>query len=383
MEITPKSEVEKILAGSMPSRFVYAPNYWQWFKHHQDHNKLPEEIKHCKNLLDLYNYLGVDIFSRNIYSDPEAYWFGGLCDEVISGLKITSATSYTGKDKLTIKEYASEESKLTEELLYIFNESTLVQKGFLINDYINEAELFRIFLKNRKWIFNSEKYKKVCHEVGEKGVVIAGEFFSPLKMLHLAMGPVNSVYFLLEYPEIAVELLKIHEDAQLECIADCVSNGVKVVMSMDNLDTMFHPPDFVREFSASYYEKASSICRRNDALFFIHACGQQKGNLGLISSCYVDGLEGVASPPLGDVSPVEVMTQTHGKFIMTGGISAMETRNLKTRNDVFKYVETLFRQMIPYKNRFIFSSSCNTAIDTSWDTIRNFRDAWLRFRDME
>jgi len=383
LKITPKSEIEKILEGTMPSRFVYAPNYWQWFKHHKDHKILPEEIKHCENLLDLYKYLGVDIFSRNIYSDPEAYWFGGLCDEVISGFKINSASSYTGKDKLTIKEYANEKCKLSEELVYIFNESTLIQKRFLISDYKNDAESFRIFLKNRRWNFNRQKYVKVCNEVGEKGVVIAGEFFSPLKMLHLAMGPVNSVYFLLECPEKARELLKIHEDAQLECITDCVSSGVKVVMSMDNLDTMFHPPDFVREFSASYYQKASTICKKNDALFFIHACGQQKDNLELISACNVSGLEGVASPPLGDVTPEEVMTRTHGKFIMTGGISAMETRNLKTREDVFRYVETLFRRMIPYKNRFIFSSSCNTSIDTSWDIIRYFRDAWMCFRDLE
>ncbi len=382
MKNTAKSDVEKILNGEMPSRFVYAPNYWQWFKHHKDHNILPGEISDCNSLLDLYNYLGVDIFSRNIYSDPEKYWFGGLCDEVISGFNVTSTTSSEGNDKLTFKEYACDEGKLTEEFIYIFNESTLVQKKFLITDYINEAGLLRKILKNREWTFGKEKYDQINAQVGEKGVVIAGEFFSPLKMLHLVMGPVNSVYFLLECPETARELLKIHENAQLKCIADCVTNGVKVVMSMDNLDTMFHPPEFVREFSASYYKKASAICQENDALFFIHACGQQKANLGLVSSCNVSGLEGVASPPLGDVTPEEVMTSTHEKFIITGGISAMETRNLRTKDDVFKYVEALFRKMIPYKNRFIFSSSCNTSIDTSWDTIRYFRDAWLKFRDV-
>jgi hypothetical protein len=60
----------------------------------------------------------------------------------------------------------------------------------------------------------------------------------------------------------------------------------------------------------------------------------------------------------------------------------METRDLKTRGDIFEYVEKLFRKMLPYKNRFIFSSSCNTAIDTSWETILNFRDAWLEFRNL-
>jgi uroporphyrinogen-III decarboxylase len=151
---------------------------------------------------------------------------------------------------------------------------------------------------------------------------------------------------------------------------------------MDNLDTMFHPPDYVREYSGSFYEKASAICHEADAKFFIHACGQQKQNLGLISSYQVDGLEGVAFPPLGDVWLDEAMTLTSPGFIITGGISAMETRDLKSRAEIFHYVEELFRKMLPYKNRFIFSSSCNTAIDASWETILHFRDAWLQFRDM-
>jgi uroporphyrinogen-III decarboxylase len=201
-------------------------------------------------------------------------------------------------------------------------------------------------------------------------------------MLHFTMGPVNAVYFLMEYPEKARELVMLHEAAQLKCIEQTVKSEVRVIMSMDNLDTMFHPPDYVEEYSSSYYKKASELCHANGAKFFIHACGQQKDNLKLISSYGVDGLEGVASPPLGDVMLDEAMKDTRDGFIITGGISAMETRDLKSRDDIFDYVEKLFRKMLPFKNRFIFSSSCNTAIDTSWETIKNFRDAWLTFRDM-
>jgi uroporphyrinogen-III decarboxylase len=197
------------------------------------------------------------------------------------------------------------------------------------------------------------------------------------------MGPVNSVYFLMEHPKKAEHLLKIHETTQLNCILQCVENNVKVVMSMDNLDAMFHPPDYVRAYSESFYRKASSICHAHDALFFIHACGQQKANLKLISSYRVDGLEGVAFPPLGDVELDDAMRETDPEFIITGGISAMETRNLKTKREVFSYVENLFRKMAQYRNRFIFSSSCNTAIDASWETILWFRDAWMKYRNMD
>ena len=260
------------------------------------------------------------------------------------------------------------------KLVYLFDESTIVQKEFLINDYKEQAGLFEQFVTSRKWKFNREKFEKAKNEAGDQGIVIVGDFFSPLKMLHLTMGAVNSVYFLMDQPEFAGRLMDIHEEAQLDLVKQTVSNGVKVIMSMDNLDTMFHPPQYVEAYSASFYEKASSICHEHGAKFFIHACGDQKGNLKLIDSLKVDGLEGVAFPPLGDVELDEAMQLTSDNFIITGGISAMETRDLKTRQEVFKYVSNLFTRMKPFRNRFIFSASCNTSIDTTWNTIIDFRE---------
>ena len=377
-----KSEIERILANEEPSRFVYAPNYWQWFKHQKDHNLLPDEIGHCNSLFDLYDFLGVDVFSRNVYSDPESYWFGGLCDEIIDGFDLSEEITFSGKDKVISRKYRCSTGTLDEKLIYLFNESTLVQNKFLFADIIKDFDLFKRFITARRWEFCKEKFDNICNSVGEKGFVIAGEFFSPLKMMHLTMGPVNTVFSLMENPEKAQQLLEFHEESQLRCIEQAVKSGVRVIMSMDNLDTMFHPPDYVREYSSSYYIKASEICHSNGARFFIHACGQQSDNLELISSYGVDGLEGVASPPLGDVMLDEAMKMTSGNFIITGGISAIETRDLKTREAIFDYVEKLFRKMLPYKNRFIFSSSCNTAIDTRWETIIAFRDAWFKYSEM-
>lgn len=379
---SPSKEIEVMLSGLEPSGFLYAPNYWQWFRHQRNHNLVPVEIRHCRTLTDLYEYLGVDIFSRNTYCDPERYWFGGLCREIIEDFQTYESVTLSGDDKIIARHYENNEGALEENLTYVFRGSTLVQNKFLFSDHIMDLKLFRNFISNRRWKFCPDKYDEAQKHAGDRGMIIAGEFFSPLKMLHMAMGPVDTVYFLMEFPEEATVLMKIHEDAQLKCIEETLKYGVRVVMSMDNLDTMFHTPDYVEQYSSSYYIRASQLCHRYGGKFFIHACGQQKDNLKLISSYGVDGLEGVASPPLGDVTLEEAMLLTRDDFIITGGISAMETRDLTTRDEIFRYVEQLFRKMLPYKNRFIFSSSCNTAIDTSWETIVNFRDAWLHFRYM-
>ena len=383
MGISSKENIVKILNNQIPSGFVYAPNYWQWFSHHKNHGILPDEIKHCETQLDLLNYLGVNVFSRNIYCRQDEYWFGGICEEYFEdGTMITNTETY-GHNKITKHDYHLNKGILSEKLEYLFNESTIVQKEFLITDYLSQADLLEQFVSSRKWRFNKIRYDQICTTVGDSGIVIVGEFFSPLKMLHIAMGPVNSVYFLMEQPEFSGRILALHEAAQLDLVRECVVNGVNVLMSMDNLDTMFHPPDYVEAYSASFYEKASAICHANGSRFFIHACGNQKDNLKLINSLGVDGLEGFAFPPLGDIELEDAMKITSDNFIITGGISAMETRNLKTKKEVFRYVEDLFKRMSPYKNRFVFSSSCNTSIDTGWNTIKYFRDAWLEYMDQD
>lgn len=375
------SNVERVFHNLKPSGIAYAPNYWQWFSHHQNHGTLPDEIKHCRSQLDLIKYLGLEVFSRNIYCNQSEYWFGGICDEYFDSIEVINSFSTENLDKITDRKYYCKSGLLTEQLRYVFNESTVVQKKFLITDYTREAPLLEEFVAQRKWKFNQSKYEAICQEVNGDGMVILGEFFSPLKMLHIAMGPVNSVYFLMEEPEFAQSLLRLHETAQLDVIRQCVSKGVKALMAMDNLDTMFHPPDYVREYSSSFYRKASEICHAYEAKFFIHACGNQTENLSLIASYGVDGLEGVAFPPLGNVELDEAMQLTPEHFIITGGISAMETRDLKSKEEVFSYVRNLFLKMKPYSNRFVFSASCNTPIDTKWGTIKNFRDAWLEYKD--
>lgn len=373
--------VERVLRNQNPSGIVFAPNYWQWFSHHQNHGTMPDEIKHCETQLDMINWLGLDVFSRNIYCKQDEYWFGGICEELFDGVEVKSTTHVEHGNKITEKEYRFSSGVLTEQISYVFKESTIVQTKFLITDYTEQASLLVQFLASRKWKFNPMKFEAIRNKVGGKGVVVVGDFFSPLKMLHIVMNPVQTVYFLMDHPEFAKSLLEIHERAQLDLVKQCVSKGVKVVMSMDNLDAMFQPPDYVEAYSASFYKKASAVCHDQGAKFFVHACGNQKENLPLIASYGVDGLEGVAFPPLGNVELDEAMQMTPDHFIITGGISAMETSGLNTKEEIFSFVRNLFGKMRPYQNRFMFSASCNTPFDTKWESIKLFRDAWLEYKD--
>ncbi len=373
---TPRDAVLRVLRREDPGRIVYAPNYWQWFTHHRNHGLLPPEIAHCDSQLDLIRHLALDIFSRNLYCDPTEYWFGGLSRETSEGVGTEIRRRIEDGDTITEKTHRTPRGTLSERLRYVFSESTLVQERHLLDEPEPNLDAFEQLVLARRWLFDAERWRQWRDRIGPAGVVIAGELFSPLKMLHLAAGAADAVYLLEDHPERCAEWMAAHEAAQLDLLRQMLDAGVEAIMSMDNLDAAFHPPAYVERCSASFYERASRMCRERGAVFFIHACGRQRALLPLIASLGVDGLEGVAYPPLGDVSLDEAMRLSGDRLIITGGISAAETERFRSFRETRDYLARLVDSLRPHRHRFMLSASCNTSTRTPWEVIRWFRDAW-------
>ena len=374
--LTPPACVERVLRRETPPRVVYAPNYWQWFEHQRNHGRLPPELAPCRTQLDLIRHLGLDVFSRNIYCDQQHCWFGGLADEVCDGVELHEEVHLDGRDRVITRSYHTPRGILTDRKRYVFTESTLVQEAFLLDSAAPNLDAFDALVHARRWRFDPARFDHWQRIVGDDGLVNAGELFSPLKLLHLVAGADNAVFLLEDYPERCREWLARHEEVQLDLVRQMLAAGVPAMIAMDNLDAAFHPPAYIARYSASFYERASRLCHEAGAVFFIHACGRQRPILPLIASLGVDGLEGVAYPSLGDIELDEAMRLAGDRLILTGGISALETERFKTRDEVRRYLEDLFRRLAPYRHRFMLSASCNTSIRTPWPVLTWLRDAW-------
>jgi len=358
---------------------VFAPNYWQWFTHHRNHGQLPEEIRHLESQLELIRHLGLDVFSRNVYCDPTSCWFGGLAEELLDGVELHVQRRCEGRDVITEKTYHTKSGILTERLRFVFSESILVQEKFLLDDFNAQLDAFGELVRGRRWRFDRALYQQWERRLSDDGLINAGELFSPLKLLHMAAGQVGAVFLLEDHVERCREWLATHQAAQLDLVRQMIEAGVTAMISMDNLDSSFHPPRYLEGYSASFYEQASRLCHAAGTAFFIHACGRQRSLLPLVASLGVDGLEGVAYPPLGDAPLDEAFRLAGERLIIMGGISAMETEQFESRDQVRRYVENLFERLRPYFHRFMFSASCNTSIHTPWQVIKWFRDAWREF----
>jgi hypothetical protein len=273
-EETPQAQVRSILRRQSPDRVVYAPNYWQWFTHHRSHGTLPPELRDCHSQLDLLNHLNVDVFSRNLYCDATQCWFGGLSTEVWDGVEKVEQRFQEGQDTITERSFRTRNGVLTERLRYVFAASTLVQEKHLLDDPEAQLDAFEALVQGRRWRFDAALYREWQERVGERGLLDAGELFSPLKLLHLAAGPEKAVYLLEDHPDRCGEWMALHEAAQLDLVRQMLEAGVPSMISVDNLDSAFHPPRYVK-VSAN----VGASCSRADE------CGKTGGSEDLQWFC--------------------------------------------------------------------------------------------------
>lgn len=375
----PEARIRKVLRREMPDRFVYAPNYWQWFTHHRRHESLPVELRDCRSQLDMIRHLGQDVFSRNVYCDPLQYWFGGLLRPDFGPVAYVEETAESaGGDRLTVKRYETSHGPLSEELLYKHDHSTLVQKKYLIDAKEPKLDAFAELVRSTNRRLDHAFLASYLNELRSEEVLVAGEVFSPLKLFHLAANPSETIFILMDHPKQCEEIMRQHTESQLASIRALLAGGVEVVMAMDNLDAAFHTRKYIAQCSADFYRRAGELCHACGAAFFIHACGQQKAILEPVAALGVDGLEGVCFPPLGDIALDEAM-RLAPNLLITGGFSAHQSTQFTCFRDAEDYVRDLFERMRPYADRFMLSASCNVPIETNWDSIRWADDAWRKF----
>lgn len=367
-----QDRILSVLSGEIPDRAVFAPNIWQWFEYRKLHG-LPAELAHCRTQLDVLRVLGVDIFSRNLLTDISERLFGGHAREEFPVIKVDILRD----GDTTRKIYHTEGGDLSETLWFDRQGATLVQKEYLFKDFDREYPAWKAWFEARKLVFDPVSFHGLQDEVGEDGLVIAGEITNPLKQLHILARQDMAIYLLYDHEREMQDLMDIYAEKALNLIRQMLDAGVRVIMTMDNMDSFFYPPEHFERYCAPFFRRAAALCHERGAWLFSHACGHQRQIIDLVAGCGLDGLEGIAFPPLGDIELWEAK-QAGPRFTVEGGLSAAQLEGDVTREQAEYHVRGLFEKMKPF-DRFIFSMSCNTSIATKWDTLKRYRDAWLKF----
>lgn len=384
---------ERILAAfsGRPADFVpFAPNIYLWFYYHRYHGTLPDALGAAAHPFDVLRQLDADILARwdTQWAVKEVYNAGEYRSEFVdqggllpSALEpgvptTTSFNIYPPGTNEHRRSFLTPYGKLSQVWSFTAESAADFEAKYWWTDWDQYAAV-RFMVEAREYVFDPELFLHWVRRVGDDGVVMCHVTQSPLKMLHWLAGPQNATFFMMDHPEETKALGAIHEEKALRLLEQVVDMPeAEIFFSGDNLDSMFYPPRFYRDYCDSFFTQAAEIIHRRGKRFVVHACGRNSKLLPLVGASGVDCLEGITPPPLGDVLLGDAR-RLSGKpdFTVNGG---MDSPHLEVREDseaaLHAYTRELFASMGD-KRHFIYASSCMTSPLTPWENLIYLRDA--------
>jgi hypothetical protein len=326
---------ERILAafrGEAPDAVPFSPNIYQWFYQHRAWGTLPEELNGATHPFEALRALGADILARwdtaaatravtpGIAITEESTGSPGACPHEV----VTSFNRYLpGCDRLR-RVIGTAQGALTEAWTYSAEARADFQTEFAWKSWDDNGAV-RALLEAREYEFDPGEFRRWVTEVGHDGVVMASMTQSPLKTFHWLAGPENTSFFITDHPDEMRELAAIHAAAALRLLERVAAQPeVEILISNDNMDSLFYPPRYFRDYCAPFFSEAARIVHRHGKVLVVHACGRNRLLLPLVAEAGVDCLEGITPAPLGDVDLARAreMARRPG-FTVNGGIDAL------------------------------------------------------------
>lgn len=377
---------ERILAafhGDDADYVPFAPNIYQWFYYHKARRSLPAAIADAEHPFDALRCLGADILARwdTLYATQSAYTAGEITEEFTGAgdwddPMVTSFNIYPPHKSQCRRKFVCPEGTLTQTWEYTHDAGADFEAEYWWKSW-DEYPAVRFMLEAREYKFDSPLFQTWVERVGHDGVVMVHITQSPLKTFHWLAGPENASLFMLDHPQEMQALARIHEDKALALLRRIVDHPeTEIFFSGDNLDSVFYPPYFYRDYCESFFSRAADIIHQRRKLFVVHACGHSRVLLPLVGAAQVDCLEGITPRPLGDVDLGEVRGLTgFDSFTVNGGIDVHRQEVCdEPERRLHEYSRDLFASMRD-KRHFIFASSCNTSYLAPWENLVYLRDA--------
>jgi hypothetical protein len=124
---------------------------------------------------------------------------------------------------------------------------------------------------------------------------------------------------LLNEPEV-VEIIAILESRLQDLVRDIAVLPGQIVLAPDNLDGQFIPPPAFRAHLADSYRATAEALHQGDKYLVVHVGGPVRHILAPLAEAGVNGVEGIAGPPQGDVTLAEAREIAGPALTLWGGI---------------------------------------------------------------
>jgi hypothetical protein len=171
----------------------------------------------------------------------------------------------------------------------------------------------------RTYVLDASELARMQSLVGDDGVLAIEIPRRPYSdVLHELLGWSEGLLLL---GEPAVEdIITILEGKLQRLVQEVAKLPGQVVLAPDNLDGQFIPPPAFRAHLTGSYRATAEVLHQGGRYLVVHVGGPIRHLLAPLAEAGVDGLEGIAGPPQGDVTLAEAREIAGPALTLWGGI---------------------------------------------------------------
>jgi hypothetical protein len=171
----------------------------------------------------------------------------------------------------------------------------------------------------RTYVLGASKLARMESLVGDNGVLAVEIPRRPYSdVLHEILGWSEGLLLLGE--PVVEEIINILEGKLQRLVQEVTELPGQVVLAPDNLDGQFIPPPAFKAHLADSYRATAEVLHQGGKYLVVHVGGPIRHLLAPLVEAGVDGVEGIAGPPQGDVTLAEAREIAGPALTLWGGI---------------------------------------------------------------
>ncbi len=283
---------------------LYVPDLTLWYKWHRERGTLPEGWRDY-TLPEVARTLGVP-----------AWTVARPWRVATPGIEITTEQS----DQERIVRYEAAGRVLTARWT-LGPDGDWWQAEYPVKG-IADLAAARTIIEARTYTLDDGELAGLRSAVGEDGVVALEIPMRPYSdILHTVLGwSEGLMLFMGEGRPALLEMLAMLETKLRSLTEQVAALPGDLILAPDNLDGQYISPRIFREHLAESYGHSAEAAHRHDKRLVVHVGGPIRRILPLLAEAGVDGVEGIAGPPQGDISLAEARQVAGPGLTLWGGI---------------------------------------------------------------
>lgn len=297
-----KAEILARFSGESDGRPLYLPDLTLWYDWHQSRGTLPSR----------WQDYSLPQVARTM--DAPVWWVARPWRIETPGMEIVT-TEENGKRIISTETSAG---TLLARWTLMGANGDWWQTEYPVKTKEDLAAALEL-VNARSYVLDTSELARWEAMVGDDGILAIEIPRRPYSdVLHELLGWSEGLLLLGE-PAVE-EIITILESKLQRLVQEVVELSGQVVLAPDNLDGQFIPPAAFKEHLADSYRVTTEALHQGDKYLVVHVGGPIRHLLAPLAEAGVDGVEGIAGPPQGDVTLAEAREIAGPELTLWGGI---------------------------------------------------------------